>query len=248
MAFIYTMIEKVTPYQNGNSKKEQVKNMFDSIAWRYDFLNRMLSMGIDIGWRKKLIKQLQSFEPKMILDMATGTADLALMAAQKMPDAKIIGIDLSPKMVEFGNLKVEKKKLHDRVALYTGDSEDIQYKPGTFDAAMVAFGVRNFENLDKGLSEIYRVLDDGAPLFILEFSKPTIFPVKQVFNLYFSTILPLIGKIFSKDQSAYRYLYESVQAFPDYDRMKVKMEEIGFKDCKWDSLSFGICCLYRGIK
>lgn len=242
------MAEKVTPYQNGSTKKEQVKNMFDSIAWRYDALNRVLSLGVDIGWRKKLIRQMKTYHPKHILDMATGTADLAVMAAKSMPDTKVTGIDLSPNMVEYGNKKVAKKSLGDRVELFTGDSEDIQHAEGSFDAAMVAFGVRNFENLDKGLEEMYRVMSPGAPLFILEFSKPTIFPIKQVFNLYFSTFLPLIGKVFSKDQSAYKYLYESVQAFPDYDRMKSKMEDVGFKDCQWESLSFGICCLYRGVK
>jgi demethylmenaquinone methyltransferase/2-methoxy-6-polyprenyl-1,4-benzoquinol methylase len=242
------MTEKVTPYKDGNTKKDQVKKMFDSVAWRYDMLNRMLSLGIDIGWRKKLIKQMSSFSPNLVLDMATGTADLAIMAAKKIPQAQIIGIDLSPNMVQIGNDKVKKNNLDSRVQLKTGDSEDINDSDNTYDAAMVAFGVRNYENLDKGLTEMHRVLKKGAPLFILEFSKPTIFPVKQVFNLYFSTIVPLIGKLFSKDPSAYRYLYDSVQAFPDFDQMQNKLEEIGFKECKWESLSFGICCLYRGIK
>lgn len=242
------MTEKVTPYKDGDSKKEQVKKMFDSVAWRYDLLNRMLSLGIDIGWRRKLIKLMSSYKPKHILDMATGTADLAIMAAKKMPEAQVTGIDLSPNMIKYGEDKIKAKGLSDRVHLKTGDSEDIQDRDSTYDAAMVAFGVRNYDDLDKGLTEMHRVLKAGAPLFILEFSKPTIFPVKQVFNLYFSSIVPLIGKLFSKDPKAYRYLYDSVQAFPDFDQMKIKMEEIGFKQCTWESLSFGICCLYIGVK
>lgn len=238
----------VTPYKDGNSKKAQIEKMFDNVAWRYDALNRVLSMGIDILWRKKLIRQLAAYQPLKILDMATGTADLAVMAAQKIPNARIIAIDLSTNMIEMGKKKVIKKNVADRISLEVGDSENIAYEDHTFDASMVAFGVRNFENLELGLSELYRVAKAGAPLFILEFSKPTIFPVKQVFNVYFNWILPVIGKVFSKDQSAYRYLYESVQAFPDYGDMQSVMEKVGFKNCKWESLSFGICCLYVGEK
>ena len=238
----------VTPYGDSSSKKVQIEKMFDNVAWRYDILNRALSMGVDIAWRKKLIKQLQAYNPKHILDMATGTADLAVMAAKKMPGTQITGIDLSSNMIKMGLRKVEKKTLGDLVKLETGDSENIQYPDETFDSSMVAFGVRNFENLELGLNELYRVIKPGAPLFILEFSKPTIFPIKQLFNLYFNMILPIIGKIFSKDQSAYRYLYESVQAFPDYGEMQKIMEGVGFKKCRWESLSFGICCLYVGEK
>ncbi len=242
------MSTNVTPYQDGKSKKEQVEAMFDSVAWRYDLLNHLLSMGIDIGWRKKLIRHMKAYDPKHILDMATGTADLAIMAAKRIPSAKVTGIDLSKNMIAEGDKKVIKKELADRVSLKVGDSENIQEEDNTFDAGMVAFGVRNFENLDKGLQELHRVLKPGAPFYILEFSKPTIFPVKQVFNLYFKAVLPIVGRLLSKDKSAYTYLYESVQAFPDYDQMKARMEGVGFKDCKWESLSFGICCLYRGIK
>ncbi|MFT6807299.1 MAG: demethylmenaquinone methyltransferase/2-methoxy-6-polyprenyl-1,4-benzoquinol methylase [Saprospiraceae bacterium] len=238
----------VTPYGDGASKKAQIEKMFDNVAWRYDILNRALSMGVDIAWRKKLIKQLKSYNPSHILDMATGTADLAVMAARKIPGSHITGIDLSTNMIKMGLKKVVKKDLKTQVTLKTGDSENIQHENDTFDASMVAFGVRNFENLELGLSELYRVSKPGAPLFILEFSKPTIFPIKQLFNLYFNMILPVIGKVFSKDQSAYRYLYESVQAFPDYGEMQKIMEGIGFKNCRWESLSFGICCLYVGEK
>ena len=240
--------EVVTPYQDQGSKKEQIGRMFDNVAWRYDGLNRALSMGIDIGWRRKLIKKMKAYNPKTILDMATGTADLAIMAAKRIPEAHVTGIDLSTNMVQLGNEKVDKKGLKDRVHLSVGDSEDIQHGENNFDAAMVSFGVRNFENLALGLGELHRVLKPGAPLMILEFSKPTIFPVKQVFNLYFNLVVPTIGKLFSKDQSAYRYLYESVQSFPDYQKMADIMSEVGFKNCKWHSLSFGICCLYIGEK
>lgn len=238
----------VTPYSDGSSKKEQVEAMFDSVASRYDALNRALSLGVDIGWRRKLIRHMNAYHPKHVLDMATGTADLAIMAARKIPDVHITGIDLSKNMIALGNQKVNRKKLSDRVVLKVGDGEDIQEEDNTFDAAMVAFGVRNFENLDKGLSEMYRVLKPGAPLFILEFSKPTIFPVKQVFNSYFRWVVPQIGRIFSEDKVAYKYLYDSVQQFPDYDIMTGKLGELGFKACKWEALSFGICCLYQGEK
>lgn len=241
-------MKKVTPYNDGSSKKDQVRSMFDAVAWRYDMLNRVLSLGIDIGWRRKLIRQLAAYRPQYVMDMATGTADLAIMAAKKMSDTRITGIDLSENMIAIGNEKIGKAGLGDRITLKIGDSEDIREPDASFDGAMVAFGVRNFENLDKGLGELYRILKPGAPLFILEFSKPTIFPVKWVFNTYFRMVVPFLGKVFSKDRSAYRYLYDSVQAFPDYDNMKKRLEFAGFKNCQWESLSFGICCLYLGVK
>jgi len=240
--------DSVTPYQSEETKKKQIEKMFDNVAWRYDVLNRALSLGIDISWRKKLVKELKAYNPKHVLDMATGTADLAIMTAKRIPDTKVTGIDLSTNMVAMGDKKIAKQGLGEQVILKTGDSENIQEADATFDAAMVAFGVRNFENLEKGLSELLRTLKPGAPLFILEFSKPTIFPIKQGFNLYFNYVLPIIGKIFSKDQQAYRYLFESVQAFPDFDQMKGIMEKVGYNNCRWTSLSFGICCLYVGEK
>jgi len=170
------------------------------------------------------------------------------MAAKALKDVKITGIDLSPNMVDLGNDKVQKNKLADRVSIVVGDSEGIQSKDSIYSGAMVSFGVRNFENLNLGISELYRVIQPGQPLMVLEFSKPTIFPIKQVFNLYFRLILPMIGKLFSKDKKAYTYLYESVQAFPDYDDFKKVMEDVGFKNCRWHALTFGICCLYIGEK
>ena len=242
------MKEVVKPYAEDTSKKEQIEQMFDNVAGRYDFLNRLLSLGIDISWRKRLIKEMKGYHPYHILDMATGTADLAIMTAKALPNVHISGIDLSSNMVALGQDKVVKERLENRVKLKVGDSEALNLNANTFDGAMVSFGVRNFENLKLGLSEMKRTLKDGAPLMILEFSRPTIFPIKQVFNLYFRWLLPVIGRVFSKDPRAYTYLYESVQAFPEYDQMKSIMEEVGFKNCRWHALSFGICSLYIGEK
>ncbi len=238
----------VKPYKSDQSKKVEIKEMFDKVAGRYDMLNRLLSLGIDRSWRKRLIQEMKVYSPTHIVDMATGTADLAVMAAKSLPDTKITGIDLSPNMVALGIEKVEKQGLHPRVSLRVGDSEQIQSEEATYDGAMISFGVRNFENLELGLRELHRVLVPGKPLMVLEFTKPTIFPIKQVFNLYFRLILPTIGKLFSKDKKAYTYLYDSVQAFPGYDDFTKVMEEVGFKNCRWRALSFGICCLYIGEK
>ena len=243
-----TQLKSVKPYDEEGPKKEQIEQMFDNVAGRYDFLNRLLSLGVDISWRRRLISELKTYEPKYILDMATGTADLAIMAANRLPEIRVCGIDLSKNMISVGDQKVAKKKLTNRIVLEVGDSEDLHLEDETFDGAMVAFGVRNFENLKKGMGEMMRVLKKGKPLLILEFSRPTIFPVKQVFNVYFRWILPTIGRLLSKDPKAYTYLYESVQAFPEYDQMKEIMEEVGFVNCRWEALTFGICTLYIGEK
>lgn len=242
------MSTEVKPYNTDASKKTEVRDMFDNVAGRYDFLNRLLSLGIDISWRKRLIKELKAYQPSYVLDMATGTGDLAIMAAKALDGVKIDGIDLSPGMVAVGVDKVAKADLQERVTMKVGDSERIRAERASYDGAMVSFGVRNFENLRLGLSELHRVLQPGQPLLVLEFTKPTIFPVKQVFNLYFRLILPMIGKVLSKDKRAYTYLYESVQAFPGYDDFKTIMEEVGFKNCRWHALTCGICCLYIGEK
>jgi len=211
------MSDIVKPYNDQGSKKAQVKEMFDNVAGRYDLLNRLLSMGVDTSWRKRLIREMKTFDPKHILDMATGTADLAVMMAQQLKTTQITGIDLSPNMVTLARQKVIQLGLDDRLEVQVGDSEDIGFEDNSFDAAMVSFGVRNFEDLPKGLAELHRVIKPGTPLMVLEFSKPTIFPIKQVFNLYFRFILPMVGRMLSKDPKAYTYLYESVQVFPDYD-------------------------------
>ena len=238
----------VVPYKNASeNKKTQVAQMFNSIAGKYDFLNHFLSAGIDIYWRKKAISLLQKSQPKQILDIATGTGDFAIEALKVNPE-KITGIDISDGMLAVGREKLQRKGLASKIELLNGDSENLQFEAGTFDAVTAAFGVRNFENLEKGLSEMNRVLKPGGRVVILEFSKPTAFPMKQGYNFYFKNILPVFGKLISKDQSAYTYLPESVQAFPDGRAFLAILEKVGFKDTQWQSLTFGICSIYTGIK
>ena len=197
------MKDTVKPYKDSSlSKKEQVAEMFDNIAGNYDFLNHFLSMGIDIYWRKRLVKRLTKQAPKYILDVATGTGDLAIAMLKANPD-KIIGIDISNGMLEVGRKKMKEKGLEDRITLQQADSENLPFEDNSFDAVSVSFGARNFENLEKGLTEMCRVLRPGGKLYILEFSQPTVFPFKQLYRFYFKYILPLVGKIVSKDKAAY---------------------------------------------
>jgi demethylmenaquinone methyltransferase/2-methoxy-6-polyprenyl-1,4-benzoquinol methylase len=241
-------LSAIKPIQTSEkSKKQQVEEMFDSISKRYDFLNHFLSLGIDKMWRKKAIAKLKDLQPKLILDVATGTADLAVEALKLNPD-KVIGVDLSEGMLSMGRKKIEKAGLSNKIELRKGDSEKLLFNDSEFDACTVAFGVRNFENLDKGLSEIHRVLKPNAKLVVLEFSKPKVFPVKQIYNLYFNTILPLWGRYISKNQSAYSYLPESVKHFPDGPLFIQHLEKVGFKNTSVQSLSFGICSIYTGVK
>jgi demethylmenaquinone methyltransferase/2-methoxy-6-polyprenyl-1,4-benzoquinol methylase len=238
----------VVPYKDASeNKKTQVAQMFNSIAGKYDFLNHFLSAGIDIYWRKKAIGLLQKSQPRQILDIATGTGDFAIEALKVNPD-KITGIDISEGMLGVGREKLQKKGLTGKIELRSGDSENLQFEANSFDAVTAAFGVRNFENLEKGLSEMNRVLKPGGRVVILEFSKPTAFPMKQGYNFYFKNILPVFGKLISKDQAAYTYLPESVQAFPDGKAFLAILEKVGFKDTQWQSLTFGICSIYTGIK
>jgi demethylmenaquinone methyltransferase/2-methoxy-6-polyprenyl-1,4-benzoquinol methylase len=241
-------VNTVKPYKTSNdSKKEQVEQMFDSIAPRYDFLNHFLSLGIDKLWRKKAIQSLADSNPKFILDVATGTADLAI-AALKLNPEKVIGIDISQLMLDVGKKKIRSSNLSNKIELVKGDSEALPYADHTFDAVTVAFGVRNFENLDKGLSELYRVLKPGGKLAVLEFSKPRAFPFKQLYYLYFHQILPLWGKWISKNQNAYAYLPESVQHFPDGNAFIDHLTKARFKNNTCKPLTFGICTLYNGLK
>ncbi|MEO6883395.1 MAG: bifunctional demethylmenaquinone methyltransferase/2-methoxy-6-polyprenyl-1,4-benzoquinol methylase UbiE [Bacteroidia bacterium] len=238
----------VTPYKNSESgKKEQVAQMFNAIAPRYDFLNNLLSLGIHILWRKKAIRLLKKKSPKRILDIATGTADFAIEATRLHPE-KIIGIDISESMLKFGKEKITKKKLTDLIDLQLGDSENLIFEDAYFDAITVGFGVRNFENLEKGLSEIYRVLQKDGMFVVLEFSKPTAFPIKQLYEFYFLKICPLLGKYFSKDKAAYNYLPESVNAFPAGNAFLEIMQKIGFKNTLCYPLSKGIASIYVGEK
>ncbi len=239
----------VKPYEQEGNKKTQVTNMFDNIAPYYDFLNRFLSLGIDTIWRKKAIQQLRASQPKIILDVATGTADVAIEISKQLNNVeKIVGLDISAEMLEIGRKKIHKKELDNVMTLQQGDSENLPFEDNTFDAITVAFGVRNFENLEKGLNEMRRVLKDDGQLVVLEFSKPRIFPFKQLFNFYFKYILPTIGKVTSKDPRAYKYLYESVQKFPDGSKFVDVLERTGFKSNKCVSLSLGICSIYTGAK
>jgi len=240
---------QVTPYADDSvSKKGQVTRMFDKIAPYYDNLNRILSLGIDVIWRRRAISLLKKTVPKTILDIATGTADLAIEAARVLQPDTIIGMDISPNMLKIGDEKILKKGLSDIIKLELGDSENLKYDSDSFDVVMAAFGVRNFENLEKGLAEMYRVLKSGGTIMVLEFSKPRHFPLKQGFNIYFKYILPVIGKVRSKDEKAYKYLYESVQVFPDYDDFTTILKKLGFTQANYKVLSAGICCIYLAKK
>lgn len=238
----------VTPYKDSEkTKKEQVADMFDNISHRYDFLNHFLSMGIDRLWREKLVKMVLQDQPQSILDVATGTGDLAIALAKTNPSL-IEGIDISEGMLSVGRKKIEKLNLSVPIHLQWGDSEDIPFPENHFDLATVAFGVRNFENPLKGLSEMYRVIKPGGRIYVLEFSQPTSFPFKQIYNLYFLHILPMWGRLVSKDASAYTYLPESVQAFPYGKAFMQLLESAGFKHTAIKQLSFGIANIYTGIK
>lgn len=240
--------DTVVPYQGSEqSKKEQVAGMFDNIAYRYDFLNRFLSIGIDVTWRKKLISQLKDLSPKYILDVATGTGDVAIMAARRLRPEKVTGIDISEGMLEIGRKKITNLLLNNKIELVKGDSEAIKADAASFDAVTVAFGVRNFENLEKGLSEIYRVLKPGGKLAILEFSKPR-GPFKWVYNTYMNRLAPFFGKLFCKDKQAYQYLHSSVKAFPEGETFLHILEQVGFNETSLKRLSLGICTIYCGRK
>ena len=222
--------------------------MFDNIAPRYDFLNRFLSAGIDVHWRKKALAELTSLKPQKLLDVATGTGDVAIMAASILNPVKIVGIDISTGMLELGRKKLLKEGLENQIELQTGDSEAINFPEASFDAVTVAFGVRNFANLEKGLSEIYRVLKPGGKLVVLEFSKPKIIGIQQFYNLYMGIVAPGVGSIFSKNRDAYQYLHDSVQKFPEGNAFTDILNKTGFKENTCKRLSLGICSIYTGIK
>lgn len=242
------MKKVVKPYDEEDlGKKEQVALMFDNISPKYDLLNHLLSLGIDIQWRKKAINLLRSSQPKSILDVATGTADFAIQSLALKPE-KVSGIDISDGMLEIGRGKIKKRNLDHIITLEKGDSENLRFNDNNFDAVIVAFGVRNFENLEIGLANMFRVLKKNGKVIILEFSKPTAFPFKQLYNFYFKSILPIIGNVISKDNSAYTYLPESVQAFPQGLQFLEILNKTGFKTTECIPLTFGICSIYTGIK
>ncbi len=237
--------DSVVPEKDSKlNKKMQVEQMFDSIAPKYDLINRVLSLGIDISWRKKVLKRLQNLNSPAIIDVATGTADLAIMLSQ-IPNSKITGIDISNLMLEQGRVKIKNLSITDKVTLTQADSEALPYEPNTFDACTVAFGVRNFQNLDAGLKEIYRVLKPGSTFIILEFSKVKTFPIKQLYEFYFRYVTPTVGKLFSKSATAYNYLPNSVAAFPEGMQMCTILQQVGFTNATQTPLSFGIASIYQ---
>ncbi|MFN8353067.1 MAG: bifunctional demethylmenaquinone methyltransferase/2-methoxy-6-polyprenyl-1,4-benzoquinol methylase UbiE [Spirosomataceae bacterium] len=238
----------VIPYKDkAASKKEQVAEMFDNISPKYDLLNHLLSAGIDILWRKKAIGLLKEARPQTILDIATGTGDFAIEAMSLKPK-KIVGVDISEGMLAFGREKIKKLGMDSVIELRSGDSENLPFENNTFDAVIVSFGVRNFEHLEKGLTDMCRVMQPGGTCVVLEFSKPRRFPMKQLYNFYFNYILPSIGKLISKDASAYTYLPESVEAFPDGDDFLKIFSKAGFTNTRCIPLTFGISSIYIGKK
>lgn len=240
--------DSVKPFSTEGKKKEQVTEMFDDIAGKYDFINRFLSAGIDKSWRKKAIKEFTKDPPQHILDVATGTGDMAINAARLLKPKKITGIDISEKMLEIGRKKVDTQGLANTIELLKGDGETINFDENTFDGVMVAFGVRNFENLQLGLKEILRVMKPGAKLVVLEFSKPKAGFIKRLYHWYMGKLAPGIAKFFKQNKKAYQYLNESSMAFPDRQQFIEILKGVGYSDTFFKPLSLGICCIYCGRK
>ncbi|RYY38388.1 MAG: bifunctional demethylmenaquinone methyltransferase/2-methoxy-6-polyprenyl-1,4-benzoquinol methylase UbiE [Chitinophagaceae bacterium] len=240
--------DEIKPFSEEGHKKEQVAEMFDDIAGRYDFMNRVLSARIDVLWRKSAMSALKPYAPQEILDVATGTGDMALMAARVLQPRRIVGIDISEGMLAVGRKKVIKANLGTQIELVSGDSETINAADNTFDAGMVAFGVRNFEHLEQGLGEILRVLKPGAPLVVLEFSRPRLPGVRQLYGWYMGWLAPQMAKWFRQDKKAYQYLNASANAFPDRQDFVAILNNVGYVNTSFKPLSLGICCLYAGCK
>lgn len=237
---------KVTPYSPEGSKREQVERMFDNISPKYDLLNRMLSMGIDQGWRRRVMRLVAKEPVAHLLDVATGTADLAILASKKVP--KVTGVDISEGMLEHGRTKVTARGLAERITLQRADSAALPFPDATFDAVTVAFGVRNFEELERGIAEMRRVLKPNGRLFVLEFSKPQRTPFRQLFRFYFHNVMPFIGKLVSRDDAAYTYLPKSVDAFPEGPEFLRLMSGTGLRETRSESLTGGVATLYVGRK
>lgn len=240
--------EKITPYGEESEKAAQVEQMFDDIAPTYDTLNHRLSWNIDKGWRRKAIKELVTHQPQTMLDIATGTGDFAILAAQMLKPRKLIGADISEGMMEIGKQKVKKAHLEDIISFEKQDCLELSYPDESFDAVTAAFGIRNFENLDKGLAEMCRVLKKGGMLSIVELTTPVSFPMKQLFWLYSHSFLPVYGKLISKDNSAYSYLTKTIEAFPQGEQMMLILKKAGFAEYRFKRLTFGICTLYIATK
>lgn len=240
--------EEIKPYGKEGEKGKLVEEMFDNIAPTYDTLNHRLSWDIDKGWRKKAIRQLLPFQPKTILDIATGTGDFAILSAKELRPQRMIGIDISEGMMKIGQKKVEAEGLQHIVSFKKDDCTHLSFDDNSFDAVTAAFGIRNFQNLDQGLSEMYRVLKPNGHLSIVELTTPVSFPMKQLFKLYSHTILPVYGKLISKDTSAYSYLTKTIEAFPQGEVMLDILRKAGFKDASFKRLTFGICTMYFATK
>ncbi|PWN69238.1 bifunctional demethylmenaquinone methyltransferase/2-methoxy-6-polyprenyl-1,4-benzoquinol methylase UbiE [Chryseobacterium phosphatilyticum] len=239
-------ITKVTPYNSEATKKSQVEDMFDNIAPKYDLLNHVLSMKIDVLWRNKLVRWMKNDDPQEVLDVATGTGDLAI-TIEKGTGSKVVGLDLSQQMLNVGVIKIKKLKLDGKISMQKGDAENLPFEDNRFDAVSVAFGVRNFENLTKGLAELRRVVKDNKSVYILEFSKVEGF-MGPFYMFYFKNILPAIGRLVSKDNRAYTYLPDSVNAFPFGEKMKQILLDTGFKKVEYKKLSLGIATIYKATK
>lgn len=239
--------ETIKPYNNSD-KAAQVELMFDNIAPTYDTLNHRLSWDIDRGWRKKAIRQLLPYSPQVILDMATGTGDFALLAAQMLHPQKLIGADISEGMMEIGRQKVAQQGLSSIISFEKEDCLALSYPSDTFDAVTAAFGIRNFADLDRGLAEMCRVLKQGGHLSIVELTTPVRFPMKQLFRIYSHTVLPVYGRLISKDTAAYSYLTKTIEAFPQGERMVEILHKAGFKEATFTRLTFGICTMYFATK
>lgn len=228
-------------------EKHYVRSMFDSIAYRYDLLNHLLSGGIDLYWRRRAIEQLRDLQPNHILDVATGTADFAIAALRLKPE-RIVGVDIAEEMLKIGRSKLTKRGLSPTIGLQSGEAENLQFETGSFDAAIVAFGARNFEHLEKGLAEMHRVLRPGGRIVVLEFSRPDRFPFKQLYFFYFKRVLPFIGRLISKSKEAYTYLPDTVMRFPEGSAFLAILERTGFHETTQERLTFGIATVYVGTK
>ncbi len=240
--------EQIKPYDGAGEKGELVEKMFDNIAPSYDTLNHRLSWNIDKYWRNKAIKQLKSLAPKTMLDIATGTGDFAILSAKMLQPEKLIGADISEGMMEIGRQKVAKEGLGNVISFAKEDCLNLSFEDNTFDAVTAAFGIRNFQDLDKGLREMCRVLRPGGMLCIVELTTPVHFPMKQLFRIYSSTVLPIYGKMISKDSSAYDYLNKTITAFPQGERMEQILHDAGFSKARFERLTFGICTMYIATK
>jgi len=241
--------DNITPFNDPDKpKKEQMAEMFDRIAGRYDITNRVLSAGIDLKWRKKAILQLKKIKPKQILDVATGTCDMAIISYRLLKPEKITGIDISGEMLKLGRKKIEKEGLTSVIDLQTGDSETINFADNSFDAVTVAFGVRNFENLEKGLKEMLRVLKPGGKLIVLEFSRPRLKFFRSLYHLYMSIVAPEVARWFSQNKKAYQYLNQSAKLFPERQNFVDILNSAGYSNTSFKPLSAGICCIYTGEK